>query len=73
MTRVSRPIVFSARSKTVDASAGAEPLYRAARAADRRPIRVRLDCTVAELCRYGRDFGLPAQTDCEEVRRLMNV
>jgi glutamate synthase (ferredoxin) len=28
--------------------------------------------TVAELFGYGRGFGLPSPTDCEEVRRLMN-
>ena len=29
--------------------------------------------TVAELFGYGRGFGLPSHTDCEEVRRLMSV
>jgi glutamate synthase (ferredoxin) len=29
--------------------------------------------TVAELFGYGRGFGLPSSTDCEEVRRLMKV
>jgi glutamate synthase (ferredoxin) len=29
--------------------------------------------TVAELFGYGRGFGLPSMTDCEEVRRLMSV
>ena len=29
--------------------------------------------TVAELFGYGRGFGLPSPTDCEEVRRLMSV
>ena len=29
--------------------------------------------TVAELFGYGRGFGLPSSTDCEEVRRLMSV
>ncbi len=29
--------------------------------------------TVAELFGYGRGFGLPSPTDCDEVRRLMNV
>jgi hypothetical protein len=28
--------------------------------------------TVAELFGYGRGFGLPSPTDCEEVRRLMS-
>jgi hypothetical protein len=28
--------------------------------------------TVAELFGYGRGFGLPSATDCEEVRRLMS-
>ena len=29
--------------------------------------------TVAELFGYGRGFGLPSATDCDEVRRLMSV
>ena len=29
--------------------------------------------TVAELFGYGRGFGLPSSTDCDEVRRLMSV
>ncbi len=29
--------------------------------------------TVAELFGYGRGFGLPSHTDCDEVRRLMSV
>jgi hypothetical protein len=29
--------------------------------------------TVAELFGYGRGFGLPSGTDCEEVRRLISV
>jgi glutamate synthase (ferredoxin) len=29
--------------------------------------------TIAELFGYGRGFGLPSPTDCEEARRLMNV
>ena len=29
--------------------------------------------TIAELFGYGRGFGLPSPTDCEEVRRLMNA
>ena len=29
--------------------------------------------TVAELFGYGRGFGLPSTTDCDEVRRLMAV
>ncbi len=29
--------------------------------------------TVAELFGYGRGFGLPSPTDCDEVRRLMSV
>jgi glutamate synthase (ferredoxin) len=29
--------------------------------------------TVAELFGYGRGFGVPSPTDCEEVRRLMNA
>ena len=29
--------------------------------------------TVAELFGYGRGFGLPSPTDCEEVRRLMTL
>ena len=29
--------------------------------------------TIAELFGYGRDFGLPSPTDCDEVRRLMSV
>ncbi len=29
--------------------------------------------TVAELFGYGRGFGLPSPTDCEQVRRLMNL
>jgi glutamate synthase (ferredoxin) len=29
--------------------------------------------TVADLFGYGRGFGLPSPTDCEEVRRLMSV
>ena len=28
--------------------------------------------TIAELFGYGRGFGVPSPTDCEEVRRLMN-
>ena len=30
-------------------------------------------CTIAELFGYGRGFGLPSPTDCEEVRRIMKV
>jgi glutamate synthase (ferredoxin) len=29
--------------------------------------------TIAELFGYGRGFGLPSNTDCEDVRRLMSV
>jgi glutamate synthase domain-containing protein 2 len=29
--------------------------------------------TIAELFGYGRGFGIPSPTDCEEVRRLMNL
>ena len=29
--------------------------------------------TIAELFGYGRGFGLPSPTDCDDVRRLMNV
>jgi hypothetical protein len=29
--------------------------------------------TVAGLFGYGRGFGLPSPTDCDEVRRLMKV
>src|SRR4051794_33611938 len=29
--------------------------------------------TIAELFGYGRGFGLPSPTDCDEVRRLMNL
>ena len=29
--------------------------------------------TIAELFGYGRGFGLPSPTDCEDVRRLMNL
>ena len=29
--------------------------------------------TIAELFGYGRGFGLPSPTDCEEVRRIMKV
>ena len=29
--------------------------------------------TVAELFGYGRGFGMPSRTDCEEVRRLMSA
>ena len=29
--------------------------------------------TIAELFGYGRGFGLPSPTDCEELRRIMNV
>lgn len=30
-------------------------------------------CTIAELFGYGRGFGLPSPTDCEEVRRIMKA
>jgi len=29
--------------------------------------------TITELFGYGRGFGLPSPTDCEDVRRLMNA
>ena len=29
--------------------------------------------TIAELFGYGRGFGLPSPTDCEEVRRIMKL
>jgi hypothetical protein len=29
--------------------------------------------TIAELFGYGRGFGLPSNTECEDVRRLMSV
>jgi hypothetical protein len=29
--------------------------------------------TIAELFGYGRGFGLPSPTDCEDVRRIMQV